>query len=105
MKIEVKGNYPVILENDVLVSSSQQVYEVEFLLTPDWDSFVEKKAVFQANENVFFSEIQNGKTIIPKEALSVYGTHLYIGLYGVSEHYIYPTTYVDAGIILQGTEE
>lgn len=81
-------------------------YPVEFCFSADWDGLT-KIAVFEGSGQAFDVPLINtDTTAIPHEVLTQSGKTLKIGVYGANGdgNIVIPTVYVNAGIILPGTE-
>lgn len=81
-------------------------YPVEFRFSADWDGLT-KIAVFKGSGQAFDVPLINtDTTAIPHEVLTQSGKTLKIGVYGANGdgNIVIPTVYVNAGIILPGTE-
>lgn len=111
MIITVTDQSAAVTTPDRLVSHSASVYTATFVLDSTWDSLT-KMVVFKAGEKskAFGTPtIEKGMTgtsvIVPWEPLAVYGRELWVGIYGTdSTGLVKPTTWADAGTILQGVD-
>lgn len=88
------------------ITSGSVGYPVEFLFSNEWDG-LQKIAVFRGSGLAFDVPLINtDSTVIPHEVLTQPGKPLRIGVYGANGDgdIVIPTVYVNAGIILPGTE-
>lgn len=88
------------------ITSGSVGYPVEFLFSNEWDG-LQKIAVFRGSGLAFDVPLINtDSTVIPHEVLTQPGKPLRIGVYGANRDgdIVIPTVYVNAGIILPGTE-
>ena len=112
MEIRIKNQKAELTNADRLVSNSVQVYSVAFSFDSAWDSLT-KVAVFKVGtkDRIFGTPtlaVQVPATNVvkvPWEVLSTYDLELYVGVYGTdSNAVVLPTTWTNAGTILQGVD-
>lgn len=106
LKISVTNRAAFCCGDKDPITSGSVGYPVEFLFSNDWDG-LQKIAVFRGSGLAFDVPLINtDSTVIPHEVLTQPGKPLRIGVYGANGDgdIVIPTVYVNAGIILPGTE-
>lgn len=106
LKISVTNRAAFCCGDKDPITSGSVGYPVEFLFSNDWDG-LQKIAVFRGSGLAFDVPLINtDSTVIPHEVLTQPGKPLRIGVYGANGDgdVVIPTVYVNAGIILPGTE-
>lgn len=114
MKIRVSGSDIKIVREELIATGSENAYEIEFHFDKNWNSMVNKTAVFYQpsvnRDNPLYQIIgDDNKLIIPSSQL-VANDYLYIGVFGFTEDgevrlpTIYTYTYVKQGCYKRSEE-
>lgn len=107
-KIEVKGNRLYTLQRDYLTSGSVEIQTVDFIFSPEWDSFT-KEVIFKLNNGETNPKgivpDDSGYYIIPWELLNKPGFELLVGVYGTKGTQVMTTEYISLGRVHKGTND
>ncbi len=109
-RVQVDKTTPRVIETESVTSGSSNVYDMEFVFSPDWDGF-EKTVIFllnpgtdgssQASFDVILDESNRCK--LPWELFEEPDNEIYFGVFGIKDtHTILPTTAVSLTTVIRG---
>lgn len=102
-KLYADKNILHVQEKETMTSGSVNLYEVQFLFSPDWDG-LDRTAVFRLGGKSWSLLLDDGSLcVIPWEVLQKPSYGLDIGIYGTrGEDLVLPTIWASLGRILPG---
>lgn len=96
-------NRLTVRQREPVTSGSVNVYEVQFLFSPDWEGMTRTAVFCSGGEPVSVLLDDSGRCIIPWEALVSHGRQLTAGVYGTREgDVMLPTVWAGLGTVLKG---
>ena len=103
MKIDVRDNEAVLIEQDRLVSGAVKMFRAEFTFDASWDGFT-RTAVFNGGTVSREAPLVEDACMVPWEVLLPNG-HLSVGVYGINGAQVKPTTYCEKVRVYPGARE
>lgn len=109
-RVQVDKTVPHLIDSELVTSGSANVYDIEFVFSPEWEGF-EKTVVFILNPQDDGSSDgsydvvldSSSRCKIPWELLSESGNQIYAGVFGVKDiNTILPTTVISLTVVRAG---